>query len=1393
MIVSPPEYFIRISKEASRRWDQLESDPVLAGPWHQLFRQVQSPRHVLSELLQNADDAGATWVRASLKDGVFEFAHNGNDFDEVTFQSLCQFGLSNKRHLHTIGFRGVGFRSVFAFGPRVEARTPTITFAFEKKRFTEPRWINVPATEGETIFRVQLDGPSKSAVLETEFKRWLKSPIPLLFFQSIVSLEIQGRVVHKEIVGPGPVSFSERIRLLNEQESELLCFRSAPEQFPRECLEEIREERGSQELDLPPCAVQIILGTPDPRLYTVLPTDVQPLMPFSLNAPFVQDPARKEIKHPASSPTNAWLLERIGQLAGEAILGWLRNDRMSLGERARAYELLPKSVESDGSLNKETSLIILKGLRRAITSGQKVLLCHDGTLAEKGEAIDLPAAVHDTWGTEKVLQVFGQGKKKAIAREIPARFIETLETWALVQRLGVTDIARRLILMNPGPPCPEPLENLIFLWNFLQPLWNNWNFWNELQSLKIVPASQRSDLMPSGKLIAVGGKESRISEDDWSFLMSWADIVNPKWVKLMTGTPLDSDHALASDLFNKLKLHERVGIEQVVKFVAERIFTQNPGEAAIRLAHVAARGGVRVPDSFKFLCRDGRWRACSEHLIVENSEDLSQILPESLFDSLVVSDAYESGLDQEYLGAWRDWASDVTKSKLSCFPMPVLTRTELYGKEKLSNICVKRGGCAPSSYPIQSRWFELRDYDWKEALWEHWNQKAEDDPSFWKSIGISVVRGWSEKWEETLDASIKQLGHTKAHSLGHGDLEVGWLLRLKSLPCLPDTFGRPAIPAELLRTTSETMALMNIERFVHPDLDHPEYSKVLDLLGVRCQPSGFGTLLDRIRAISRSAVVPVTPVIDLFRALDRATLRISHEELTELRHIFSEEALVFSDGCTWEKLSFIFQSNPENIPGISTIHGELKDLSLWQRLDMAAQPTLETALQWLNEKKSNEVLNSSDREKVVQIVQRAPAIVWQKCGAWLNLSGRWISKEDLRWGAVGHLSGLSLFESFRKKTADLTMLGDVAHDLCREMGLEALDQALEMRLVKAAVTGYTPKPPWIETLGGILSRLRCPDIGSDANTQKCTYDEDRKAAARLSRIGWQSVSELKLAPYMDGQPAGPEKSCKALWHDDTIYAQGSSPFHHRDLVIEISRFFRTVVAKRAVQDCTDREPAWIIAYANEHLELDEEMERAPEPHDKIDDVIRLRTDMEEVQTSEVSFVSTGEEIQTQHSSMVPPPGTAADSPAIEEVDPAQSGVEPEPIAGHGDRKQRQEHLRDVFHNWIENQGFKYQDVTKSFISPDLQIIRRAEPPFQWIRYDREGSELVRYWLGRGSLKKGVELPSEIWNWPLREGLQVLLVIWDSAEQLETYSLAELKRGAEQGLVSLYTAKLMVRA
>ncbi|MCB1468115.1 MAG: ATP-binding protein, partial [Rhizobiaceae bacterium] len=189
-----PAYFEAIRQKAAQRWDQLEKDPELAGPWHQLFKQVQSPRHILSELLQNADDAGATSAAVWVEDGVFIFEHDGEDFAEEHFASLCRFGYSNKRALHTIGFRGIGFKSTFSLGDQVELHTPSLGVAFHRRRFTEPVWLSTATrTDGKTRIRVEISDHHRQREVEKNLAEWLKSPISLLFFKSIRRMRIGDR------------------------------------------------------------------------------------------------------------------------------------------------------------------------------------------------------------------------------------------------------------------------------------------------------------------------------------------------------------------------------------------------------------------------------------------------------------------------------------------------------------------------------------------------------------------------------------------------------------------------------------------------------------------------------------------------------------------------------------------------------------------------------------------------------------------------------------------------------------------------------------------------------------------------------------------------------------------------------------------------------------------------------------------------------------------------------------------------------------------------------------------------------------------------------------------------------------------------------------------------
>ena len=206
---APPAYFERVRAEAAARCALLERDPVLAAPGQQLFKQIRNPRFVLSELLQNADDAGARSVRAWIADDAFHFEHDGDDFAEEHFASLCRFGFSNKRHLHTIGFRGLGFKSVFSYGPVVELTTPSLSVRFHESRFTEPVWHAMARPVAGTRVSVPFRGPDVAKLAGEELQRWASSPVPLLFFRSIRELDLGGHRVRRVSRGEGPVPSSE--------------------------------------------------------------------------------------------------------------------------------------------------------------------------------------------------------------------------------------------------------------------------------------------------------------------------------------------------------------------------------------------------------------------------------------------------------------------------------------------------------------------------------------------------------------------------------------------------------------------------------------------------------------------------------------------------------------------------------------------------------------------------------------------------------------------------------------------------------------------------------------------------------------------------------------------------------------------------------------------------------------------------------------------------------------------------------------------------------------------------------------------------------------------------------------------------------------------------------
>ena len=90
------------------------------------------------ELLQNAVDAHneeskTLDIKMIIKDGYFIFLHNGKAFTERDIEGLCDVGNGSKmKDVKKIGYKGIGFKSVFMRSTNVTVQSGSYCFKFNK-------------------------------------------------------------------------------------------------------------------------------------------------------------------------------------------------------------------------------------------------------------------------------------------------------------------------------------------------------------------------------------------------------------------------------------------------------------------------------------------------------------------------------------------------------------------------------------------------------------------------------------------------------------------------------------------------------------------------------------------------------------------------------------------------------------------------------------------------------------------------------------------------------------------------------------------------------------------------------------------------------------------------------------------------------------------------------------------------------------------------------------------------------------------------------------------------------------------------------------------------------------------------------------------------------------
>lgn len=1381
-MLHPPDYFPAIAKQSQQRWQKLELDPGLKGPWDRLFQQVQQPDHVISELLQNADDAKATWVKIEATKTEFIFEHNGEDFDESGLRAISSFANSNKSVLHTIGQWGIGFKSVFSLGDRVEIFTPSLAFAFDSARYIIPQWLYNAEPIEHTRIRILLKGEREHAMVEGQVKRWKEDVIPLLFFNNIRTIEIEEEKYSFDIK-PGPTPQSQWVidnsgvdpKSLLRIQIEVLYT-----DMPDDVKQDIRRQLpGNQEFPVDTSfVISLVAGKlKSKKIYVVLPTNQRVTsLPCTLNAPFIQDPGRTGILSPQQSPANQWFMEQLGALTANTLQYWLQNDALSLEVRARAYEYLlperrnPEKEAGDADFVYPFLQAFTKVWNSVTTSH---FLDTSGSLTFAENCVDIPLSFFDVWDKEELVAIFTDENNMIIAPQVSVSSRIRLAHWhPNWKHRSIKDVLETLDLKRPTRP--RSWAQLAQLWRLAASTLKEYKFWVPWPGTKwaLFPVQGKSHLFPSTEVLPpLGEKEKQFNDSEMALLLSWVNLIDKSWWQYLKNLA-ESDQAQAVQ--KALELPEATTKEPLFNTAVKAFFKQKSWDKidGLRWAWIAARMDIPLPEkSFFYLCRDREWRSPSETELLDNiSPELENIFSNEWLNTHMLHDDYWAKMPNEYRFAWENWLSISNKSRLQGFiRIKKINYFLTIPRNEFEQFCRQYGGHPPMEYPRQKDEFVIVDYDFDKTLWQHWENEGQQHTLIWSDILQYILKDWKDgSWKNLLYAeAVYQYSIRNQNRLDVGSLYSEWIMRLRDKPCVLDEHSKPRLPHEVYLRNRETVALEGTVTFLHPKFDQIEYKALYKALGIPSEPKDVQVFLDRLRTLAK---FPHPPLGEVGKLYDRIALiypNLQRVEQQQLIKTFQEEPLLLGQDGSWNQASDIYQENPDNLPGIVTLHPDLPPLfSLWYQLGIAEKPIWQTILDWLQQLPEDKILEVTIKTRLRQILKARTQQVLRDTKHWLNGQDKWVPIEQLQY--TGTEKDLKhLFSHQRRQCANVGMLNPEQVQIFPQ---PSLAQVLEYRpQFKTKIYDAAP-PKWLQSLAQFLGRV---DLEDEEENERAN-----KLSQRLANTSLQEIPKLQVVAYLQGEPAGTPFDKTVLWHQEILYYTAKATYE--DITNEVQKGFPYDLQK-AIHAMWKRNPKEIERYFIQEYTLSE-----------INIPIKTQPPTEAISVEQQPQPETTEQEEHIVLPVQPIPSPKESVPAASTV--KISSQQEKESSHHTPTSATPPPIRlSPWERLWQTQGFISQNDS-IWINPATgeRVQRKRQEAFHWVKYGSGGFATARYWGNRGSLESGIEIPFETWKLFQEDPKKTYLVLWEG-EQVTKLSGVTLQAKIDAGEINIFPAAYRLRA
>lgn len=318
----------------------------------------KKPETFIYELLQNADDYPAenqaVNIHFEITPNFLIVRHNGAVFTKENVYAICSVDAGDKKNARNkIGFKGMGFKSVFKDSNYVWIKSGQYSFRFDKSQYPDKAWQVIPIWTDLNDLNQEVNDPKlidapvtialkpKAGEMtlsnyERIFTEIFKEERLLLFLRAVTSLEFKGTALSFSVqkdpskweVSQLPAIYvpEEVAAILNQ---DITQGNRIPEKYKDITHTTISFATNRKEGRIAP--------TVDANIYVYLPTALDFGFPFIINGDFIPDGSREKIY--SDIAWNKYLFEQ----AGYQLLNWLKD--LSLKEEGYSFLCLIPDIQ----------------------------------------------------------------------------------------------------------------------------------------------------------------------------------------------------------------------------------------------------------------------------------------------------------------------------------------------------------------------------------------------------------------------------------------------------------------------------------------------------------------------------------------------------------------------------------------------------------------------------------------------------------------------------------------------------------------------------------------------------------------------------------------------------------------------------------------------------------------------------------------------------------------------------------------------------------------------------------------------------------------------------------------------------------------------------------------